>query len=83
MLCCLEVVEGKVATKFCALFLMFWECRTVGNTVLMVPVLFGDVVRFCILLNAELYCRFSACLGYFGVFRLRAIFTDSVGQGCA
>jgi hypothetical protein len=30
------------------------------------PALFGDVVRFCILLNAELCCSFSACLGYFG-----------------
>jgi hypothetical protein len=83
MLCCLEVVEGKVATKFCALFLMFWEGRTGGDTVLMAPVLFEDVVRFCNLLNAELYCIFRACLGYFGVFRLRAVFTDSVGQGCA
>jgi hypothetical protein len=67
MMCCLEVAEEKVANNFCALFLMFWEGRTVEDTVLVAPALFGDVVRFCILLNAELCCcSFNACLGYFG-----------------
>ena len=84
MLCCLEVVEGKDATKFCAWFLMFWEGRTVEDTVLAAPALFGDVVRFRILLNAELSV-YSVLVSAISekFYRRSAVFTDSVGQGCA